>query len=107
MAEDKILFVSLAESTRKGKKYMATLKQGDKLHKIHFGQKGAEDFTIHKDERRKAAYISRHRRENWDNILTPATWSRWLLWEHPDFEEALEGIKRRFELSSGAPHFRG
>ena len=28
--------------------------------KIHFGQKTAEDYTIHKDEERKKLYIRRH-----------------------------------------------
>ena len=47
----------LKTSTRKDKKYMVI----DPFNNIvHFGQKSAEDYTIHKDEERKKAYIRRH-----------------------------------------------
>ena len=49
--------------------------------KIYFGQSGYEHFTEgHLDERRKWAYISRHRRnENWSDPNTAGLWSLWIL----------------------------
>jgi hypothetical protein len=46
----------LYTSTRKDKKYI--IKDPDGKW-VHFGQMGAEDFTRHKDEKRRNAYLSR------------------------------------------------
>ena len=66
---------------------------------VKFGATGYEDFTTHKDEARKASYISRHRsRENWtkSGVDTPGFWSRWLLWNLPTIAASLADIKKRF-----------
>ena len=93
----KMILLGVGESPRKEKKKMAIIDDGGKIHKIHFGQRGAEDFTMHKDERRKAAYLSRHAKEDWTNPLKPAWWSRWLLWEHDDYDKALEEVRKKLE----------
>ena len=69
--------------------------------KIFFGQYGAEDFTIHKDEERKERYIIRHKKreeKNWNKsgINTASFWSRFLLWNKPTLEASYKDIKRRF-----------
>lgn len=46
----------LKASTRKGKKYM--VKYEGKY--IHFGASGYQDFTQHKDEKRRENYRRRH-----------------------------------------------
>jgi len=92
--------LKLSPSTRKGKKYMATLKEDDgKIHKVHFGALGYQHYTEHRDEVRKASYISRHRTtENWNDPLTPGFWSRWLLWNKPTINASLMDIKQRYNL---------
>ena len=79
---------TLRDSTRKDKKYMVI---DPFINILHFGQRGAEDYTIHKDEERKKKYIIRHQKRetkhwahNKQNIKTPSYWSRFLLWEVPD-----------------------
>jgi hypothetical protein len=65
---------------------------------VHFGQRGYEDFTTHKDAKRWKNYCERHRtRENWaiSGVLTAGWWSRWLLWNRPDFQESLRDCERR------------
>jgi hypothetical protein len=66
--------------------------------KIYFGQAGASDFTLHKDETRKQRYIKRHKNEDWSKsgIDTAGFWSRWLLWNKPSIKESYEDIKKRF-----------
>ena len=49
--------VVITKSKRKDKKYTAVIN--DKKT-IHFGQLGAEDYTIHKDLDRLKLYIQRH-----------------------------------------------
>ena len=64
--------------------------------KIYFGQSGYEHFTEgHLDERRKWAYISRHRKnEDWGDPNTAAYWSMWFLWDAKTYEQAYKKIKK-------------
>ena len=47
----------LSRSNRPSKKF--TVRVGNRT--IHFGANGYEDFTIHKDPKRKARYLARHK----------------------------------------------
>ena len=51
------MIICISESTRPGKKWMA---QAEGQRTVHFGQRGADDFTIHRDEAARQAYIARH-----------------------------------------------
>lgn len=46
-------------SNRKGKKKMVLVKRGDRVKLVHFGQKGYQDFTQHKDPERRKNYLKR------------------------------------------------
>ena len=48
---------TIQRSTNAGKKYMAQV--GEKT--VHFGASGYGDYTTHKDEKRKASYLARHK----------------------------------------------
>jgi hypothetical protein len=57
---------------------------------VKFGAVGYSNYTIHKDPKRQARYITRHQgKENWTDPKTPGFWSRWLLWSDPDWTRAL------------------
>lgn len=91
------MFIHLAKSHNPKKKYMVIVS--GKI--IHFGDSRYEDFTIHKDEKRKARYINRHQKnEDWtiSGIEKPAFFSRWLLWNMSSIEESIEDIKKRFGI---------
>ena len=95
--------VEFKNSTRSNKKMMAIFynKNDEKLKTTHFGGKGYEDYTIHKDEERKERYISRHKsREKWGkrNMMTAGALSRWILWEKETLEEAKENYRDKFGL---------
>lgn len=88
--------LSLSESSRKCKKYVAIFDDGKK---IHFGAKGYEDYTLHKDDERKIKYIQRHRkRENWSDPTAPGTLSRYLLWNKKTLLESLKDFRKRFNV---------
>ena len=77
-------------------KYYIITKSGKK---VYFGQYGASDFTIHKDEARKKRYIERHKnRENWtkSGIDTAGFWSKWYLWSYPTKKQSYDYIKSHF-----------
>ena len=74
-------------SDRKNKKKMVLVKRGDKVKLVHFGQKGYEDFTQHKDKKRRKNYLTRSAGiKNKSGQLTkndpfsPNYWARRELW---------------------------
>lgn len=82
-------------STDNKHKYLIITDTGKK---IRFGDIKYEDFTQHKDEERKKAYINRHKkREDWtkSGINTKGWWSKKFLWSYPTKEEAYKKIKEK------------
>ena len=47
------------KSTRASKKGMVYVVKNDKVRLIHFGDSNMEDFTQHKDEKRRTSYLAR------------------------------------------------
>jgi hypothetical protein len=97
---NKALYImwTLLKSNRKNKKWMII---NPNIKKIHFGDSRFEDFTIHKDVKRRKAYLNRHAsRENWgaSGINTAGFWSRWLLWNKPTLKESIKDLKKRFNV---------
>ena len=88
----------LEPSPRSGKKWRITTPEGKK---VDFGASDYSDYTLHRDSDRKDRYLSRHQaRENWtkSGIDTAGFWSRWLLWNLPDFNESVKDIESRFGI---------
>lgn len=87
--------VSVTRSPLKTKKFRASWDGGH----VDFGAAGYEDYTIHKDDERKARYVTRHRaHEHWADFHTAGFWSRWLLWNKPTLRASAADISRRFGL---------
>jgi hypothetical protein len=81
------------KSDKPEKKYYIITNTGKK--KVYFGSSDYQDFTQHKDEVRKNAYIQRHqKREDWNDPDTAGFWSRWLLWNKPSIRASYEDIKK-------------
>ena len=93
--------VKINKSNSKTKKYTATFynKEKKKLKTISFGAKGYEDYTIHKDKKRKELYIYRHIvKEDWTKPMSAGTLSRYILWNKPSLEESIKDYKKMFNL---------
>ena len=91
--------IEIAKSTRPGKKYMA-VAQGKT---IHFGQKGASDYTQHQDPARKGSYVARHApTENWtrSGLLTPGFLSKHILWNKPTIKESIADLNKRYKATT-------
>jgi hypothetical protein len=70
--------MQVSRSARKDKKFVATFPNHAP---VHFGQRGASDYTIHKDKERRARYIKRHKvNENWTDPYSAGALSRYILW---------------------------
>ena len=83
---------------------MAAIEDGPT---VHFGATGYQDYTQHGDEKRKAAYLSRHEaRETWtlQGVESAGFWARWMLWNKRSLRASAADIQRRFTtLSVSAP----
>lgn len=69
--------VQLHKSSRQHKKYMVQAPDGKW---VHFGQRGYEDYTAHKDKVRRQQF--RTRNAHWAHAAkwTPAHLAYWVLW---------------------------
>jgi hypothetical protein len=93
--------IDIRKSRRQGKKYVARFKYpSGKAKKTHFGGKGYEDFTLHKDKNRKKLYLNRHKKnENWNDPTTAGSLSRYILWNKPSLEQSFSDYKKRFNIN--------
>ena len=108
--EGKLRLMKIIPSGRKTKKWLAIFKLPDGAErKVHFGQKGARDFTRISDrkssffikdkverEKVKDAYLSRHKKDDISDPLTPAALSWFILWHEPKLGASVSAFKKRF-----------
>ena len=90
------MIIYISESTRLDKKWKA---EAEGHRAVHFGQRGADDCTIHRDEAARQAYIARHgSKENWgrSGVMTPGWLSRYLLWEKRSLPAAIAAASRMY-----------
>ena len=89
--------IIIKKSNNQNKKIMAVLENTNK--KIHFGAKLYEDYTHHKDDKRKKAYLSRHKHDNYTNPLYAGFYSTNLLWNKPTLKESIQATNRKFNIN--------
>jgi len=95
------MYVKFATSSRDDKKYQAKFydDDGDIVKTTHFGEKGASDFTKHKDTERKNRYLNRHKKsENWQDFKTAGSLSRYILWNKPTLKSSIDNYVKTFNL---------
>lgn len=91
--------IRIEKSPNTAKKYRAVFDNfGRELH-TDFGDNSMEDFTQHKDEKRRLSYRLRHRKDLKTGDPTRAGFLSWyILWNTPSFEENIRQYKKRFHL---------
>jgi len=97
-----MVFVQLKKATTQGKKYTAVFYDNDrkKIKSTSFGAVGYDDFTKHKDEERKEAYLARHKKnEDWNNYMTAGSLSMHLLWSKPTLSASYNAYLKKFNLT--------
>ena len=94
--------VIISDSTNPKKKLMATFydNEGKKIKTTHFGQAGADDYTITKDKEQRDRYRKRHKKDLDTNDYKKAGYlSFYLLWNKPTLTESIKDYKKRFNLN--------
>ena len=89
--------VVLTKFTKPDRKYDARIN-GTKT--VSFGERGASDFTKHKNTDRKERYIDRHKKnEDWNKsgAKTAGFYSKHVLWNKPTLKASIDDINKRFK----------
>ena len=89
--------VVISKSNNKNKKYKAEI---DGKKTVHFGDNRYQDYTQHKDNKRKENYISRHaKNEDWSksNIASAGFMSRYVLWEKPTLKGSIDNLNNKYK----------
>ena len=89
--------IVISKSDKKNKKYDAVI-HGTKT--VSFGQKGASDYTKHKDKYRKERYIDRHpKNENWGatGVKTAGFYSKHMLWNKPTTQASIADVNNNIK----------
>jgi ppGpp synthetase/RelA/SpoT-type nucleotidyltranferase len=95
--------VNITDSTNPKKKLMAifTNDDGKKIKTTHFGQAGADDYTITNDKEQRTRYRIRHKKDLDTNDYKKAGYlSYHILWgSSTSLQENIKKYKKRFNLS--------
>lgn len=81
---------------------MAIFTEANFSRTVHFGQAGAQDYTITGDKAQRSRYIARHTnaRENHNSPMTAGALSRWILWgPSTSRAENIRKFRRRFKIN--------
>jgi len=100
-----IELVSVEESEKPEKKWVATFKKDDKLVKTHFGQRGADDFTITGDKEQQSRYRARHKKDLKDDPTRAGYLSYFLLWNKPTLLGSIRDYKKRLAVFNETGEF--
>ena len=88
--------VIITPSNNQNKKFTAIINN---TKKIHFGDSRYQDFTITKDDKKKKAYLSRHKHDNYNNPLYPSFYSTNLLWNKPTLKESIQATNKLYNVN--------
>ena len=89
--------IVISKSDNKNKKYKAVI---DGKKTVHFGAKGYDDFTTHKDKDRKDNYIARHKkREDWtrSGVDTAGFYAKHILWNKDTLSKSVDNLNKQFK----------
>ena len=92
--------IVITPSIKNDKKNTATINDTKNNNKkIHFGAKLYEDYTHHKDDERKKAYLSRHKNDNTQNPLYAGFYATNLLWNKPTLKESIQATNKTYNVN--------
>jgi hypothetical protein len=95
--------IDIRKSTNPNKKMMAVFYDGygsdKKIKTVHFGDANGSSFIDHKDEKKKDAWIERHKvRGTFNNPMSASSLSYHILWNKPTISASIIDFKKRFKI---------
>jgi len=101
------MFVEIKKSTNPKKKMMAIFydKNKKKIKTTHFGQAGADDYTITNDVKQKELYRKRHLKDLKTNDYMRAGYLAYhVLWSKPTLKASIADYMKMFNLKKYNPY---
>ena len=86
----------LYKSDKKNKKFKMVMPSYGHTH--YFGQAGAGDLTIHKDEERAKRYRARHKNDNIKSVHSAGAMSWYILWSAKTLTEGIRNYEKAFKV---------
>ena len=87
----------LKKSNRKGKRFEIIMPKFKHSH--HFGSDVGKTFIDHQDQKKKDAWIARHKGDkNYNTVHSGIYHSRMLLWNKPTLKEAIKDYEKRHKV---------
>ena len=90
------------KGTGKNKKLKAIFydAEGKKIKTTQFGDSRYEDYTQHKDKKRRSKYLTRHKKDlEKGNYMNAGYLSYYILWgASTNLKKNIQAYKRRFKL---------
>ena len=92
------MFFTLQEGTSNKRFKAVFYDRTRKIKTVQFGDKNYDNFTIHKDEKRRELYRKRHRKNKIDDPFSAGALSWYLLWNKPTLKESIEDFEDKFGI---------
>jgi hypothetical protein len=98
--------LSIKPSDKKEKRYVAEFCEcngeskckSEDRKRTHFGYKGGSTYIDHKDDKKKDAYIARHKvNEDWTKPTSAGALARYILWNKKTLSESIADFKKKFK----------
>lgn len=87
----------LKKSDRKGKRFVIIMPSFGHSH--HFASDVGKTFIDHQDEKKKDAWIARHKNDKgWNSKHSGIYHSRKLLWSEPTLKEAIKKYEKEHDV---------
>jgi hypothetical protein len=93
--------VKISKSDKKDKKLKAVFtRDNGRTKTVHFGQAGADDYTITKDKEQRKRYRARHQKDlKTGDYMRPGYLSYYVLWgDSSSLASNIKSYKKRFNL---------
>jgi len=92
------MFFTLQEGTGQKRFKAIFYDRNKKIKTVQFGDKNYDNFTIHKDEKRKELYRKRHHKDKIDDPFSAGALSWYLLWNKPTLKESIKDYEEIFGI---------
>jgi hypothetical protein len=91
--------IEIVDSDRKDKRYKAIFEDNKRVFSVHFGSSNHENYTMHKDKKRRENYRQRHKGDRLNDPTSPGSLSWFVLWgDNENIEENIKKYKKLFNL---------
>ena len=93
--------VKISKSDKKDKKLKAVFtRDNNRTKTVHFGQAGADDYTITKDKDQRKRYRARHKKDlRTGDYMRPGYLSYYILWGYSSsLASNIKSYKNKFKL---------